>query len=165
MLCIALLQYIFNNLKFYLQGFSCNARQLVPLKLFSLESSILRGDIQKWTYDKDFTIYICIYFCNSVNKIIKLSQQFLRNYPLTSEILITQKNRYNPLIANSHCSFWSASVILIFFFFIWHIVDLQCCVSFRSRAKWFSYMFITFANSFPLIGYYKILSIVPSAKQ
>ena len=41
------------------------------------------------------------------------------------------------------------------FFLNWSIVDLQCCVSFRYTAKWFSYTYIyiyihIFSDSFPL---------------
>ena len=48
----------------------------------------------------------------------------------------------------------------------WNIVDLQC-VSFRCTTKWFSYTYICiflFASS-SILGYYKILSIVPCAIQ
>ena len=53
------------------------------------------------------------------------------------------------------------------------MIDLQCCVSFRCTAKWYSYTQIyihSFADSFPL-GYYKtliyflvlnIINIIPS---
>ena len=46
----------------------------------------------------------------------------------------------------SHC---------IFKKFYWRIVDLQCCVSFRCTAKWFSYTYIntyihSFSDSFPI---------------
>ena len=50
-----------------------------------------------------------------------------------------------------------------FFFFNWSIVDLQCWVSFRCTSKWSRYLF--FFRFFALIGYYKILSIVPCAIQ
>ena len=53
--------------------------------------------------------------------------------------------------------------LLVFNFFNWTIVDLQCCVSFRCTAKWFSYTYIhiysfmytniyiySFSDSFPL---------------
>ena len=41
--------------------------------------------------------------------------------------------------------------LLCLFFLNWNIVGLQCCVSFRYTAKWFSrtYIFI-FSDSFPL---------------
>ena len=45
----------------------------------------------------------------------------------------------------------------IYFFLIfilyWGLVDLQCCVSFRCTAKWFSYAYTyirSFSNSFPI---------------
>ena len=47
------------------------------------------------------------------------------------------------------------------FFCNWSIVDIQCCVSFRYLAKWFSY--IKFSRFFSLIDYYRILSTVPCA--
>ena len=46
-------------------------------------------------------------------------------------------------------SFWCAP--LIFFFFNWGRVDLQCCVSFRCTAKWFQlyiYMYIYISISY-----------------
>ena len=59
------------------------------------------------------------------------------------------------------------------YFLNWSIVDLQCCVSFRCTAQWFSFIYICvyvciyiyicifFFRFFSLISYYKILSIVP----
>ena len=47
----------------------------------------------------------------------------------------------------------------------WSIVDLQYCVSFRYTVRWFSYTYIFFFRFFPLMGYYKILSIAPWAIQ
>ena len=44
-------------------------------------------------------------------------------------------------------------VVLLFFFFNWSRADLQCCVSFRCTAKWFSYTYInicSFSDSFPM---------------
>ena len=46
----------------------------------------------------------------------------------------------------------------LFFFYLifilyWNIVDLQCCVSFRCAAKWFSYTYTyihSFSDSFPI---------------
>ena len=54
-----------------------------------------------------------------------------------------------------------------FFFLNWSIVDWQGCVTFRCPAKWFSYLYIYvfFFRFFSIIGYYKILSIVPCAIQ
>ena len=57
-----------------------------------------------------------------------------------------------------------------FFKYYWCIVDLQCCLSFGCSAKWFRYMYvcihicILFQILFT-IGYYKILIVVPCAKQ
>ena len=39
------------------------------------------------------------------------------------------------------------------FFFFWHTVDLQCCVSFRFTANWISYTYTyihSFLDSFPI---------------
>ena len=44
-------------------------------------------------------------------------------------------------------------LICIFFKFYWIIVDLQCCVSFRCTAKWFSYTYTyihSFSDPFPI---------------
>ena len=53
--------------------------------------------------------------------------------------------------------------------FNWRVVDLQCCVSFRYTAKWFSYTHIYinlfFFGVFSILGYYKILNIFPCAIQ
>ena len=38
----------------------------------------------------------------------------------------------------------------------WSTADLQCSVNFRCAAKWFSYI-----RFFAIIGYYKILSLIP----
>ena len=46
---------------------------------------------------------------------------------------------------------------LYFFLFYWSIVDLQCCVSFRYIAKWFSYTF--FCIFFFILDYYQICAI------
>ena len=57
----------------------------------------------------------------------------------------------------------------VFFFFKeknWTAVDLQCCVSFRNTAKWFSYICVSvyiYILFFSIIAYYKILNIVPCA--
>ena len=45
-----------------------------------------------------------------------------------------------------------------FLILYWHIIDLQCCMSFRCTAKWFSYAYIH-------IGYYRTLSRAPCAIQ
>ena len=50
-----------------------------------------------------------------------------------------------------------------YLFIYWKLVGLQCCVNFSCIAKWFRYTH-TFSFFF-LIGYYKILSIVPCAIQ
>ena len=50
-------------------------------------------------------------------------------------------------------------------FLNWSIVDVQCCVSFSCTAQWFSYIYTFFFRFFSLIGYCKILSIVPCAIQ
>ena len=48
----------------------------------------------------------------------------------------------------------------------WNTFNLQCCVSFKSTAEWFSFIYIySFSDFFPIIGYYKILNIVFSAMQ
>ena len=49
------------------------------------------------------------------------------------------------------------------FIFYWNIVYLECCVRFRCTAKWFNYAYTyihTFSDSFPIIAYYRLLSIV-----
>ena len=48
---------------------------------------------------------------------------------------------------------------IFFNLFIWSMVDLQGCVSFRVTAKWFSYthiIYVYFFRFFSLIGYLKI---------
>ena len=54
------------------------------------------------------------------------------------------------------------------FIFYWSIVDLQCCISFRS-AKWFRYIYmhiyVFFFRFFSHTCYYKILSIAPCTAQ
>ena len=44
--------------------------------------------------------------------------------------------------------------------FYWSIVDLQCCISFKCIAKWFSYTYTYIHSFFPHIGYYRLLSIL-----
>ena len=71
-------------------------------------------------------------------------------------------------ISHGKIPMWSFLVIHFIkktqnFFFNWSIVGLQCRVSFRCTAKWFSYTYILFFRFFSIIGYYKILNIVPSA--
>ena len=50
--------------------------------------------------------------------------------------------------------FFTISLLSFFFFFFnWSRADLQCCVSFRCTAKWFSYTYInicSFSDSFPM---------------
>ena len=59
---------------------------------------------------------------------------------------------------------WFETVHLFFssLIFYWSMVDLQC---FRCTARWFSYTctHILFLKSLSIIGYYKILTIVPLA--
>jgi len=63
----------------------------------------------------------------------------------------------------------------------WSIANLQCCVSFRWAAKWFRYIYIWYIHTykmysffyknvfffrfFSIIGYYKILTVVPCVIQ
>ena len=71
----------------------------------------------------------------------------------------------NFLIPYVFCAFCKKFLIMYFkkINYIWCIVDLQCCVSFRCMAKWFSYTYIhSFSDSFP-VGYYRILSKIPCA--
>ena len=53
--------------------------------------------------------------------------------------------------------------------FYLNIVDLQCCISYRYTVQWFNYLQSIYPSSLfkfiSLIGYYKILSIVPCALQ
>ena len=48
----------------------------------------------------------------------------------------------------------------LLFVCFWSIVNLQCFISFRYTAWWFSFIFF-FPDYFTLTDYYKILSIVP----
>ena len=62
---------------------------------------------------------------------------------------------------------WNTSLFFSLFFFLnWSIVDLQCCVSFRCKAKWFRYTYIYFFFIFfSNMVYHRILNIVPCAIQ
>ena len=64
----------------------------------------------------------------------------------------------------------SSTLDIVFIYFYWSIIDLQCCVRFRGTAKWLYILYIIkiyiyFFTFFSFKGYYKILSIVPCAKQ
>ena len=74
------------------------------------------------------------------------------------------------------CQIVHKRFVLLFFLtfkktFYWNIVDLQCRVSFRCTAKWFSYTHIythilTFSFIFfSIMVYHRILNIVPCAIQ
>ena len=55
-----------------------------------------------------------------------------------------------------------------FFCFLFLVVDLQCCLSFRCTAEWFSFIYICvyfYFRLFSLKDYHKILSIVRCAVQ
>ena len=55
-----------------------------------------------------------------------------------------------------------------FFCFLFLVVDLQCCLSFRCTAEWFSFIYLCvyfYFRLFSLKDYHKILSIVPCAVQ
>ena len=74
-----------------------------------------------------------------------------------------------------HCQQLFCNVLLVlltlfvlpFYFFKLIYIDLQCCVGFRYTAELFSYTNIYFQSFFfrlfSLIGYYRILRIVPCA--
>ena len=47
------------------------------------------------------------------------------------------------------------------FFKNWSRVTLWYCVSFRCTAKWFNYICVIYFRLFSIIGYYKVLSIIP----
>lgn len=57
--------------------------------------------------------------------------------------------------------------LLVFLFLYWRTADLQCCVSSRYSAQWFSYTYTlihSFSNYFPY-SLYRILSKVPCVIQ
>ena len=60
--------------------------------------------------------------------------------------------------------FYIYTYFFLFFIFYWSVVDLQC---FRYTARWFSYTntHILLLKLFSIIGYYKLLTIVPYAIQ
>ena len=72
-----------------------------------------------------------------------------------------------PLWGLFYLSFTSSLLYFILFYFlffsnnlfIWSIVDLQCCVSFRSTAKWISYPY-TYIHSFSYSFPYRPLQIL-----
>ena len=71
-----------------------------------------------------------------------------------------------PFLGNSWLRYSSLNSFFPPLFKNWNIVDLQCCVSFRYIAKWFSYPYIciySYPDSFHYSYYYMILSIVPYA--
>ena len=47
-------------------------------------------------------------------------------------------------------------------FLNWSLLDLQYCVSYRCRAKWFSYLYFSISDYFSIIGYFKILILLPA---
>ena len=48
----------------------------------------------------------------------------------------------NSCFMNSTCQAVCVKGLIFFFHFYSNIVDLQCCVSFRHTAKWFSYIYV-----------------------
>ena len=80
--------------------------------------------------------------------------------------------RENQLNNHSWLVFENSFMWDLCFVFHWSILDLQRCVSFRCTAQWFSYIYMytdthiyVYFRFFSIIGYYKILSIVPCAIQ
>ena len=57
------------------------------------------------------------------------------------------------------------SIVLGFYLFIfyWSIFDLQLCVTFRYRAKRFSYIWVHIYIIFQILFHYKLLTLLPCA--
>ena len=54
-----------------------------------------------------------------------------------------------------HKKYIKMKYVLLFSFLNWSVFALQCCVSFRCIAKWFSCMYISFLQYFSRTSYYK----------
>jgi len=102
------------------------------------------------------------------------SHQIKRYFLLKKKAMINldkhnNKQRHHFFLRNVYIVKAVAFPIFIFFFFFfniyilyWSIVDLQC---FRYTVRWFSYTntHLLFLKLFSIIGYYKILTMVPYA--
>ena len=80
-----------------------------------------------------------------------------RRWPLSWGMKCTYVHFFAGIATTTTINAFGESLLLpstIFFlnFLYWNIFDLQCCVSFRCTAKWFSYTYhiSTFSDSFPI---------------
>ena len=97
----------------------------------------------------------------------KFTKNFCRNHviglPLENHLISEHlKSLLKFQLSVPNCFFFYNLIFILY----WDRVDLQCCVSSRNTAEWFSCiyevigMFILF-RFFPHVGYYRILSRAP----
>ena len=112
-----------------------------------------------WLLYSTLHVRISYYICSTYHWLGFLPKILLLNFFLCTENMLLLYKFLHHIYLSWHFILWYFlftspfylyhSIPLWFLFFNWSIIDLQRCVCFRCKAKWFSYIYILFQILFP----------------